>query len=801
MSNNDPRKKQKVDTDNTTADMEMEDVSAADADVRKRSVHELLTKMSNESETTGIWKLQTKTVYQNANGDDRISDKDAFYMKREGEYGISFRHEGNSDKSPQIVYLEAYAEWDKLFYKSVPSDDGKVALYYSASGSGKTVELAASSVTRHADLALLVTLDRDVTESEIDDKLKDDTDPTKDRKTKRNEISLGFLCDAIKELLRNNSNEVLGPQNHWSSFVEILKAQPEEGLTVVVGIDEASSCPTVVRSIISVKPATASRALRQFVFQKLMENKDARESREAHKMTENLKFIFSIAGTGAASSTIGSDSGRFEHNTPSAANHSYLYPRMALKEREIKLCLPGGIYPSVITLESIEKSLPILHCMIENARMASIALKELRDRAKSYIQAIVEKAIVDTVCRLFIRSNGLWLMSDKPITKSAVGACAFAMMLFQEDTPVFGSTAEKERYFSNFSCGLDFDLGVTKMFEAHTQEAARKILVAKFGLLEPTYDTTETTKSFVMQPSQQLIALNLLGIELSQLVRADPYGFEVLSTHTMKAALAASSVVAWEGRKSVKETLESVGCMVDKNGTDPATKTQWEELGDFFVVRHTYEKRKFVTPTRLLNAELEVFTRDNKKFLYIEKAYRKDLAEAIADMSNDSIFHPPITAVNYGSSALADGFITCLIAKNEGTEIESKKKSIRFSPMNQAKDKLGYSGKPKGPMPVSKLRAHAERCSDPILNKLFGEKRLLFVSTPTSQRFVKREKSLKVLRPWLPRALDQCKILENLMATLSSRRTKQYRQELHTDCVDEDGNTVCDESSSDEGDS
>ena len=158
MSNNDPRKKQKVDTDYTTADMEMEDVSAADADVRKRSVHELLTKMSKESETTGIWKLQTKTVCQNANGDDRISDKDAFYMKRGGEYGINFRHEGNSDKSPQIVYLEAEAVWDKLFYKSVPSDDGKVALYYSASGSGKTVELAASSVTRHADLAILVTL-------------------------------------------------------------------------------------------------------------------------------------------------------------------------------------------------------------------------------------------------------------------------------------------------------------------------------------------------------------------------------------------------------------------------------------------------------------------------------------------------------------------------------------------------------------------------------------------------------------------------------------------------------------------
>jgi hypothetical protein len=368
--------------------------------------------------------------------------------------------------------------------------------------------------------------------------------------------------------------------------------------------------------------------------------------------------------------------------------------------------------------------------------------------------------------------------------------------------------------------------------------------VSTFGLLEPNdYDTMTTP--FKMRPSQQLIALSLLGINLSQLVRADPFGFEVLSTHTMKAALAASSAVAWMYRKSVKETLGKVGCMVDETGTHEDTKGEWNELQNYFVVRHRYKEdnnldstREDGTPTRLLNTELEVCylgskggaiakggatnndsdskdggasasvnasgssenDGDTKKGLYIERVYRKDLFDALPAAARGPIFHPPIAAVNCGNSALADGFITCFVAKKGWVkqigQIDSEMiwniDPVKFTAMNQAKDKLGYSGKPKGPLPIAKLRAHAERCSDPVLDGLFGKKRLLFVSTPSSQNLmVTRKGTLE--RRWLQRALDESNILMDLMATLNSQRTLQNRQKKYADCVDETGELVDDD--------
>eukprot|EP00978_Attheya_sp_CCMP212_P024777 scaffold78489_cov58-Attheya_sp.AAC.2 len=504
----------------------------------------------------------------------------------------------------------------------------------------------------------------------------------------------------------------------------------------------------------------------------------------------------------------------------------------------VTLIFSGAIKLSAITLDAIKDNLPILYCMMENARMASIALKFLRDIvANKNPIVIVEKDIVDHVCALFISSNGISSISRNPVIKNAIGTCAFAVMLFQRNAPDFqGRDKDKNTYRLDLTCGFDFDPSVTRTYIVETQKIAMKKLVSTFGLLKPNdYDTMTTP--FKMQPSQQLIALSLLGIDLSQLVH--PFGFEVLSTHTMKAALAASSAVAWRDRKSVKETLGKVGCMVDETGTHEDTKCEWEGLKDYFVVCHDYKEDKDGTPMRLLNAELEVCSLgrkggaiakggvtnndsdskdggasasantsgssendgDTKKVLYIEKVYRKDLFDAFPApaAAQNRIFHPPITAVNYRNSALADGLITCFVAKKEWAkkgEIDSEMiwniDPVKFTAMNQAKDKLGYSGKPKGPLPIAKLRAHAERCSDPVLDGFFGKKHLLFASTPSSLNLKVKRLGTVEMR-WLPRALDESKILMELMATLNSQRTLKNRQKRYTDCVDETGKLVDDD--------
>ena len=107
--------------------------------------------------------------------------------------------------------------------------------------------------------------------------------------------------------------------------------------------------------------------------------------------------------------------------------------------------------------------------------------------------------------------------------------------------------------------------------------------------------------------------------------------------------------------------------------------------------------------------------------------------------------------------------------------------------MNQAIDKLGYSGEAKGSLPIAKLRAHAERCSDSVLDGLFGKKRLLFVSTLSIVDF-KAKRKVKVERRWLPRALDRCVILAELVKTLTNQRSLECHQFTYADCVDKTGN-------------
>jgi hypothetical protein len=59
---------------------------------------------------------------------------------------VKFRHMGDGDACPPVFYVSPAQPWRK---------NSEVIMYFTSSGSGKTVELACSTYTRKADLALI----------------------------------------------------------------------------------------------------------------------------------------------------------------------------------------------------------------------------------------------------------------------------------------------------------------------------------------------------------------------------------------------------------------------------------------------------------------------------------------------------------------------------------------------------------------------------------------------------------------------------------------------------------------------
>ena len=79
----------------------------------------------------------------------RLSEKDGPVCHFVTDGNIKFRHEGWDDASPPILFLTDLQE------------NSKVLLFCQASGSGKTVELAGSAVSRGAHLSLVCRMDSD----------------------------------------------------------------------------------------------------------------------------------------------------------------------------------------------------------------------------------------------------------------------------------------------------------------------------------------------------------------------------------------------------------------------------------------------------------------------------------------------------------------------------------------------------------------------------------------------------------------------------------------------------------------
>lgn len=106
-----------------------------------------------------------------------------------------------------------------------------VHVFYSSSGSGKTVELVGSAVTRNCHLAIVV--------SPCDGDYKKGSE--RERRLRREHKRLPDLSFAMTRVIDDNKE----------AFESLLNTATEDDkLKLVVALDEASACPDLVRSII-----------------------------------------------------------------------------------------------------------------------------------------------------------------------------------------------------------------------------------------------------------------------------------------------------------------------------------------------------------------------------------------------------------------------------------------------------------------------------------------------------------------------------------------------------------------------
>lgn len=681
------------------------------------------------------------------NEEEQNNKKRCYFL---ASHGVDFRHEGNTGFMPTRVYVRDLSRWVRQ----------RVAVFHSASGTGKTVELASSAATRGADFTIILQF-----EDDIDAKYNEFEFTNWKLKAERNMAALSKIKEKIQTLLEDNRDQ----------FHDMILAK-QGVFRFVIAIDEASSCRILARALICDAAYFSNELTNLIVKQTLPDG-----------ICPELEVSFSVGGTGAPTNSIGSLPSTFQVIEPTAALAAGIYWKASLKEIGFR------------DPDQLKEDLPILGCLMENGRMASIAIcllrQQIRESSMPNARSLQEADLVDTIIEAFMYSNGLsGLDLDRGKEKAAAyAACAFAVLLFQWDrerpSPSLTSK-ERNKYLFKFKSGVEF-IDITS--NPYDKERIVKDLVVRYGLLEQNDQSPRKigggrfyfVDPFRMRPSQQLVALQLMGVRAREMVASNPYGLEVLTTQIIKVALAATSVIVESKRPSVMATLAKIGVKTNSSILHESTSNILSTLDSLKVVPHYFKNERTVMDTsyrtHLMKVELEIFQREGKKMVMIDAAAGNRLEKITQQnqysRSMKNVFHPPIACINYGNSSLADGFVSCIV-KNDQDQV------FQFTIMNQSKDKhTTTSG-----LHISGLNSHADRCADPVLDGLFGEKRLLCVSTPRD--YVSNQNKCRIKRKFASYVLLNCEILGLLMRDLNLQRSKEGRKRLNGAIYDSEGRKI-----------
>jgi hypothetical protein len=695
--------------------------------------------------------------------------------------GITFRHEGKTDGTPPSLYLA------DLTGDPYPE---KTLVYYSSSGSGKTSELVGSSASRGAHFSFVISI-RDLNEEEyeqIENAANDGCDARASYATEEmtspgsqgDPSSVALFADDFysRQVNRLAADRAILPTlkilvNHARNEIrQVVQAaiDSDQILKLVLAIDEASSCPRIVRGILRFQDC-----VKTLVIEALNSGLDLAID------ADHLEVFVSIGGTGVSSSTVGSTPNKFSILTPFHEAHWETVVDSKLAEENLTVAVSWDQQPIMInSMETIGEHFPVLSTLMRNGRLASIAVAELREfNGKS--EEIREAALVDAIVIKFMQSNGMSLLADNLKLQRLVAASALAVHFFSAldefKREVPGTSAKIAKWATDMDF-FDFSTGCTV-----------RQLVKAYGLLEPSaklvtqdMENERIEIPLVMTPPQQLVAVWMLGLGVETMLEPTWCGFEFMSTHFVKCALSASLAVCKKKRPSVKRTLERLGCSVDDRATSESVKNSWTELDEYVVSRTLLkEESQNYSYTRQVNVGLKIvkWNDDNTEVLQIDKKLLRALMNS-HDCVSEREFAPPLACINEGNSNLCDGIVTFNVQHRD------TRNSEKISIMVQAKDYSEGSS-----LNVTELNKHADTMTNTVLNGAFGERRLLCVASCHSQ--LKASRTVTMERKYLPFEFNKGILLSPLLTVLRKKRSEAARVEKYAAYCDATGAILTEE--------
>jgi len=512
----------------------------------------------------------------------------------------NFRHKGEAQKRPPKVFLN----------KPEADQDDKVWVYYTNSGSGKTVELAASGYLRGGVMSIMNKVSKDI--------------PTRDNTESRKTECRKALISCLDDIVKTNKatfETLIKSMNAWEKTTEPVR--------IVFCIDEASSCPNLLRAIISEYEALSGE----------LGNYIASGFGGAIDTTKKnaIQVLFSVAGTGAYQGSSGSLGDNYQYLTPTGNVVGEDLYKTLTSEYEDNDHNKIGTLPGFKDLQDA----PFLWIIMQyNARMASILIDQMYNSQLRYNHPHEETRLMSLVFEKYVRSNGMHFLwhsqgdSDQSklnTTSNRLHVASMGLATYLYPQPVTIPAGEDE--ISELALGLDYGIRF-QSFSAQEGKAKAEtrsgsgstdadvpcdsnvtgnkekrrrtlmdLLVRECGLVTQEQFSKKTEDNVLEQPFIVNEAMQLLCVWLMQggqrlkstesLLGTTPFAFEVLSTQLVSCAISAAMTVQVEHRPKVHEILtKSLGmfrnkCMLGKEEKpflDPYVETSWAALENVIPV-------------------------------------------------------------------------------------------------------------------------------------------------------------------------------------------------------------------------
>mmetsp|Transcript_15930 Transcript_15930/g.44661 ORF Transcript_15930/g.44661 Transcript_15930/m.44661 type:complete len:1217 (+) Transcript_15930:153-3803(+) len=549
-------------------------------------------------------------------GPDKKSEESKTYFTG----STRFRHQGDRDLSPRKVFLSKTYEDDAGEVKK-KCDVKLPMVFYSASGTGKTVEMAGSGYTREAVFTIVhnsgtadydegIGHNKEVDQDVCINRLKqitevyvrDTNDCSKiikpiidDVYQKDKELQDAGTAEPVKKKIPEDINGVGN-----------VDAHKDHTITFIFAIDEASACPAFIKRIIA-EYADAGRTVAQVFC--------AHQEQAAQLKHHKIEVLFSFAGTGASNTAVGSQTKDYLHLEPSAL------PRV---EEVYEVLRSTATEPDTLpTFKKLVTNYPIFGCIVKhNARMASIFLATLSRRSERLIFPEAQNDIICDMFDTFMRCNGMADLKT-PEDQIKVAAQALAVHLFQHAAQTKDAKGNKnEADKRQFRYGIEFD--------PETDLVSVKDLVATYGIVTPNAwpkgDDAILKQPFNLDETMQLLCLWMLMQGDKQghrdgLLQTSSFGFEVLATQIVSAVVTASMTLPVKRRPSIKYLLKTkLNFFATRNMT--SLQTDAEELLDEFR-----NDTRFTPKKGTKDAEMVKMIRANDDFVNVLNFYSENKKE------------------------------------------------------------------------------------------------------------------------------------------------------------------------------